>query len=99
MKLLQDRDLKVGSLFYPFLSTKFPNVGEGVGAVTIEELLQMRSGMVADNTLSVENGDVWAFWRGISRNPQFSQKIPPYAPTPILPSSKPGSPPSLAHLI
>ena len=59
LKLLGDKGLSVDDFFYPILAPLFPNVGQGVGTVTIRNLLTMKSGMVVDDKIYMP--DVRAF--------------------------------------
>lgn len=74
MELLSDYGHSVDDPFYPLVKSQFPNVGPGVDKVTIRNLLEMKSGMVADGTLYPAN--IWTF---LSTYLQ-AQNVPPTAP-------------------
>jgi CubicO group peptidase (beta-lactamase class C family) len=75
MKLLSDYGHSVDDAFYPLVKSQFQNVGPGVDKVTIRNLLEMKSCMVADGTLYPAN--IWTF---LSTYLQ-AQNVPPSAPS------------------
>jgi CubicO group peptidase (beta-lactamase class C family) len=74
MKLLSDYGHSVDDPFYPLVKSQFPSVGPGVDKVTIRNLLEMKSGMVADGTLYPAN--IWTFLSTYLK----AQNVPPSAP-------------------
>src|SRR5262249_42936308 len=59
LAMLADKGISVDAKFYPLIKSRCPQAGSGVDTVTIAQLLQMKSGMVADGTLATP--DIWTF--------------------------------------
>jgi CubicO group peptidase (beta-lactamase class C family) len=59
LKLLSHNRISINKPFYPLLQSRCPVAGAGVNTVTIQNLLEMKSGMVVDETLNPP--DIWAF--------------------------------------
>jgi CubicO group peptidase (beta-lactamase class C family) len=59
LKLLGHHKIPIDQPFYPLLQNRCPTAGSGVDTVTFKNLLEMKSGMVVDGTLSTP--DLWSF--------------------------------------